>query len=110
MPVYELGDEPLFPDPEDSDPSGLLAVGGDLSPRRLLRAYACGIFPWYSEGGPILWHSPDPRALLLPAELHVPRSLRRTLRCVATSHHSCGNSIIIMRMSVLCVYVHISTK
>jgi len=81
MPVYELGDEPLFPDPEDSDPSGLLAVGGDLSPRRLLRAYACGIFPWYSEGGPILWHSPDPRALLLPAELHVPRSLRRTLRC-----------------------------
>ena len=80
MPVYELGDEPLFPDPEDSDPSGLLAVGGDLSPRRLLRAYACGIFPWYSEGQPILWHSPDPRALLLPSALHVPRSLRRTLR------------------------------
>lgn len=80
MPVYRLGEEPRFPDPEDSDPSGLLAVGGDLEPRRLLRAYALGIFPWYSEGQPILWHSPDPRALLVPAELHVPRSLRRTLR------------------------------
>ena len=80
MPVYRLGEEPRFPDPEASDPSGLLAVGGDLEPRRLLRAYALGIFPWYSEGQPILWHSPDPRALLVPAELHVPRSLRRTLR------------------------------
>lgn len=80
MAVYRLGAEPVFPDPEDSDPSGLLAVGGDLEPERLLGAYACGIFPWYSEGQPILWHSPDPRALLAPGALHVPRSLRRTLR------------------------------
>ena len=80
MPVYELGDEPLFPDPEDSDPSGLLAVGGDLSPRRLLRAYACGIFPWYSDGQPILWHSPDPRFVLTPSELHVTRSLRQRMK------------------------------
>lgn len=80
MPVYRLGAEPVFPDPEDSHESGLIAVGGDLEPQRLLSAYACGIFPWYSEGQPILWHCPDPRALLLPAELHVPRSLRRTLR------------------------------
>ena len=80
MPVYRLGAEPLFPDPEDSDDSGLLAVGGDLEPQRLLTAYACGIFPWYSDGQPILWHSPDPRALLVPSALHVPRSLRRTLR------------------------------
>ena len=80
MPVYRLGTEPLFPDPEESDESGLLAVGGDLEPQRLLTAYACGIFPWYSEGQPILWYSPDPRALLVPSALHVPRSLRRTLR------------------------------
>jgi len=80
MPVYRLGAEPLFPDPEESHESGLLAVGGDLEPQRLLNAYACGIFPWYSEGQPILWHSPDPRALLRPDELHVPRSLRRTRR------------------------------
>lgn len=80
MPVYRLGSEIAFPPPEESDPSGLLAVGGDLSPERLVLAYAMGIFPWYSEGQPILWHSPDPRAVLLPADLHVPRSLAKTLR------------------------------
>ncbi|MBJ93024.1 MAG: leucyl/phenylalanyl-tRNA--protein transferase [Rickettsiales bacterium] len=80
MPVYALPDEILFPDPELADPSGLLALGGDLSPRRLLTAYANGIFPWYSEGQPILWHSPDPRFVLFPAELRLPRSLRQTLR------------------------------
>tara|TARA_Y100001968_G_scaffold256835_1_gene243319 strand:- start:852 stop:1559 length:708 start_codon:yes stop_codon:yes gene_type:complete len=80
VPVYALPDEILFPDPELADPSGLLALGGDLSPRRLLTAYANGIFPWYSEGQPILWHSPDPRFVLFPAELRLPRSLRQTLR------------------------------
>lgn len=80
MPVYRLGREPRFPDPEQSDPSGLLAVGGDLSPERLLAAYAAGIFPWYSEGEPILWHSPDPRTLLPRGALRVSRSLERTLR------------------------------
>ncbi len=63
-----------------SDPDGLLAVGGDLSPRRLLRAYAAGIFPWYSQAQPILWWSPDPRSVLLPAQLRISRSLRKTLR------------------------------
>lgn len=69
-----------FPDPSLAEPDGLLAVGGDLSPERLVAAYALGIFPWFSEGTPILWWSPDPRLVLLPAELHVPRSLARTLR------------------------------
>ena len=80
MPVYRLGSELAFPDPEASEPSGLLALGGDLSPERLLLAYATGIFPWYSEGQPILWHSPDPRAVLAPAQLRISRSLAKTLR------------------------------
>ncbi len=80
MPVYALPDEVLFPDPEAADPSGLLAVGGDLRPQRLLAAYAHGIFPWYSEGQPILWHSPDPRFVLFPGELHVTRTLRQSIR------------------------------
>jgi len=58
---------------------GLLAWGGDLSARRLLAGYRRGIFPWYSEGQPILWHSPDPRFVLEPSKIHVPRSLRKTI-------------------------------
>jgi leucyl/phenylalanyl-tRNA--protein transferase len=61
-------------------PNGLLAAGGDLSPERLLRAYRHGIFPWYGEGEPILWWSPDPRMVLFPAELKIGRSLRKILR------------------------------
>ena len=80
MPVYRLGPELVFPDPEESGPEGLLAVGGDLAPERLLLAYSAGIFPWYSEGQPILWHSPESRAVLVPSALHVSRSLSRTLR------------------------------
>jgi len=78
--VFRLPRKPIFPDPELAEPDGLLAVGGDLSPDRLLRAYADGIFPWYSEETPILWWSPEPRMVLLPAEFHVPRSLGRTMR------------------------------
>ena len=80
MTVYRLPREPVFPDPERAEPDGLLAVGGDLSPRRLLAAYERGIFPWFSEKGPILWWSPDPRLVLRPEWLHLPRSLARTLR------------------------------
>ena len=80
MPVYRLGPELAFPPPEDAEASGLLAVGGDLEPERLLLAYALGIFPWYEDGLPILWHSPDPRMVLQPAELHVPRRLARRAR------------------------------
>jgi leucyl/phenylalanyl-tRNA---protein transferase len=61
-------------------PNGLLAVGGDLSPSRLIDAYRCGIFPWFNEGEPILWWSPDPRMVLFPHELKISRSLRKTLK------------------------------
>lgn len=79
MPVYLLGPELVFPPPELAE-HGLLAVGGDLSPERLLLAYRSGIFPWYSEGEPILWHSPDPRFVLDADALRIPRSVRRALR------------------------------
>src|SRR6266446_3951596 len=62
------------------DPNGLLAAGGDLSIERLLDAYSRGIFPWFSEGDPILWWSPDPRMVLFPNELKISRSLAKTLR------------------------------
>lgn len=62
------------------EPNGLLAVGGDLSAERLIQAYRHGCFPWYQAGQPILWWSPNPRTVLLPQELHVSRSLRKTLR------------------------------
>ena len=79
--MFLLGQDPeAFPPPERADRSGLLAVGGDLTPERLLAGYRRGIFPWYSEGQPILWHSPDPRFLLLPGNLHVSRSLEKVLR------------------------------
>ena len=79
MPVYRLGEELAFPPADAADPSGLLAVGGDLNPERLLLAYAQGIFPWYDDEQPILWHSPDPRLVLVPSELRVSRNLRRLL-------------------------------
>jgi leucyl/phenylalanyl-tRNA--protein transferase len=77
-----LGADTPFPPlaTAQKEPNGLLAVGGDLSPRRLLDAYRRGIFPWYSEGDPILWWSPDPRMVLFPPELRVTRSLGKTLR------------------------------
>ncbi len=62
------------------EPNGLLAAGGDLSPQRLLAAYRHGCFPWYQEGQPLLWWSPNPRTVLYPHELHVSRSLRKRMR------------------------------
>ena len=81
--VHVLGSNPEapFPDPRRCEhPDGLVAVGGDLSRTRLLNAYRHGIFPWYESGGPILWWSPDPRAVLIPGQIHIPRRLARTLR------------------------------
>jgi leucyl/phenylalanyl-tRNA--protein transferase len=80
MPVYRLRDAIEFPPPEEAEPDGLLAIGGDLRPARLLQAYRQGIFPWYDETQPILWHSPPRRMLLLASELHVPRRLARRAR------------------------------
>jgi len=77
-----LGRALAFPPLESAltEPNGLLAAGGDLSPDRLLLAYHQGIFPWFAPGEPILWWSPDPRMVLVPSELHIPRSLAKTLR------------------------------
>lgn len=79
MPVFWLPDDLIFPPPEYAEPDGLLAVGGDLSEKRLLLAYSMGIFPWYSEGSPILWWSPNPRLILIPEEVRVSRSLKQVL-------------------------------
>ena len=62
-----------------ADPNGLLAAGGDLNPQRLLEAYSSGIFPWFEEGQPVLWWSPDPRMVLFPGDLRVSKSLQKTL-------------------------------
>ena len=71
-----------FPDPVHAldEPAGLLAVGGDLSPDRILAAYRQGIFPWFNPGDPILWWSPSPRTVIFPKQLHISKSLRKTLR------------------------------
>lgn len=80
-PAYILPGAPLgFPDPLAADDEGLLAIGGDLSPERLLYAYEHGIFPWYDEGLPPMWWSPNPRAIMDPEHLHVSRSLQRVIR------------------------------
>ena len=74
------GEDLRFPPVEQASPEGLLAVGGDLRPERLLEAYRHGIFPWYDDNQPILWWSPDPRTVLFPHKLHISRSLKKSLR------------------------------
>jgi leucyl/phenylalanyl-tRNA---protein transferase len=80
MPVFRIPDKHLFPHPSLAEPDGLLGVGGDLDPGRLMLAYVNGIFPWYSAGQPILWFSPDPRFVLRPEALKVGRSLKKIIR------------------------------
>ena len=80
MPVYQLSEDIVFPPPYLASKSGLLAIGGDLSRKRLLLAYSMGIFPWYSTGEPILWWSPDPRLVLYPDEFKVSRSLKKVIK------------------------------
>lgn len=79
MPIYLLNETLKFPHPSEAE-DGILAVGGDLSPERILLAYQEGIFPWYSEDDPILWWSPDPRCVLYPEELKVSKSMRKILK------------------------------
>ena len=80
--ISEDSSADAFPDIESAlvEPNGLLAIGGDLSPERLLSAYRQGIFPWYSEGQPILWWSPDPRVVLIPSRLKISKSLHKLLK------------------------------
>lgn len=78
--IYRLDpDYPGFPNPEEAEPDGLLAIGGDLSVPRLINAYCCGIFPWFSDGEPIMWWSLDPRMVLFPDEFRYSKSLRRVV-------------------------------
>src|SRR3982750_1864427 len=78
--IFRLDERLLFPDPALAEDDGLLAVGGDLSTGRLLLAYQNGIFPWYSEGEPILWYSPHQRFVLYPHDLKISKSMKRVLR------------------------------
>ncbi|MEN8188750.1 MAG: leucyl/phenylalanyl-tRNA--protein transferase [Thermodesulfobacteriota bacterium] len=80
MPLFQLTDEHRFPPCDLAEPNGLLAIGGDLSPERLVVAYRNGIFPWFSEGDPILWWCTSPRLVLFPEEFRVSRRLARELR------------------------------
>jgi leucyl/phenylalanyl-tRNA--protein transferase len=80
MPVFQITDKLAFPPAELAEKNGLLAIGGDLSPERLLLAYRKGIFPWYSEGDPILWWSPSPRLVIFPDEFKIPKRLSRLMR------------------------------
>ncbi|MBI4911980.1 MAG: leucyl/phenylalanyl-tRNA--protein transferase [Acidobacteria bacterium] len=80
MPAFFLRSTAPFPDPRTGDPGGLLAVGGDLAPGRLLEAYAAGIFPWFNEGDPVMWWCPPERAVWLPGDFQPGGRLRRALR------------------------------
>ena len=80
MPIFQLTDTPVFPDPALAEENGLLAIGGDLSVERLLAAYSRGIFPWYSQNEPPLWWFTDPRLVIFPDEFKVSKRLARTLR------------------------------
>src|SRR5262245_17960742 len=80
MPIFRLVTEPIFPSPDYADPSGLLAVGGDLSSERLLEAYRLGIFPWYSDDQPIIWWSPAPRLTLDLKDFRISRALGKIIR------------------------------
>ncbi len=80
MPVVHLEPGTPLPDPRSAGPLGLVAIGGELDPERLLEAYSKGIFPWFQRGRTVFWFCPDPRMVLLPWDLHVSRSLGKTLR------------------------------
>ncbi|MBQ9864025.1 MAG: leucyl/phenylalanyl-tRNA--protein transferase [Bacteroidales bacterium] len=79
--IYQLDPYyPSFPNPEEAEPDGIIAIGGDLSPARLINAYCCGIFPWFNDDEPILWWSLDPRMVLFPDEFRYSKSLRRVVK------------------------------
>lgn len=80
MPIYRLTEDIVFPHPSLANEDGILAVGGDLSPERLLLAYSNGIFPWYSEDEPIIWWSPDPRFILYPKDIKISHSMKKLLK------------------------------
>ncbi|MDX1829385.1 MAG: leucyl/phenylalanyl-tRNA--protein transferase [Lutibacter sp.] len=78
--MFLLTNELVFPDVQLADENGMLAIGGDLSVKRLTLAYKSGIFPWFNQGEPIIWYSPDPRMVLFPSELKISKSMKQVLR------------------------------
>jgi leucyl/phenylalanyl-tRNA--protein transferase len=80
LPVFQLSEDIVFPQPDLANESGLLAIGGDLSPDRLLLAYQMGIFPWFDEKSPIMWHAPDPRCVLYPKDFKIRKSLKKAIQ------------------------------
>ncbi len=79
MPIYKLPVEHIFPNPNFAGPDGLVAIGGDLNPLRIIEAYSQGIFPWYNKGEPILWWSPNPRMVLFPTNFRRHKSLKKVV-------------------------------
>jgi leucyl/phenylalanyl-tRNA--protein transferase len=100
--IFRLDKRLLFPQPELAEPDGLLAVGGDLSVKRLLLAYQNGIFPWYSDDTPILWYSPHERFVLYPAELKISKSMRQVLSSgkFSVTKNQCFDKVIAACSSV----------
>lgn len=80
MPIFRLTKEIIFPHPTLAEEDGVLAIGGDLSSERLLLAYENGIFPWYNEGEPIIWHAPNPRFVLFPKKFKLSKSLKSLIK------------------------------
>ena len=80
MPIFKLTEELVFPHPRQANKDGILAIGGDLSPKRLLFAYCNGIFPWFNEGDPIIWWSPNPRFVLFPERLNISKSMKKVIK------------------------------
>ena len=78
--MFILGNDYKFPPVELANKGGILAIGGDLNPKRLLKAYQNGIFPWFNDGEPIIWYAPDPRMVLKPKEVYISKSMRKVLR------------------------------
>jgi leucyl/phenylalanyl-tRNA---protein transferase len=80
MPIFHLTEEIIFPNPAFAEENGLLAIGGDLNPNRLIEAYRLGIFPWYSDGDPILWWFTSPRFVIYPEQFRIPKRLARYMK------------------------------
>lgn len=85
MPIFQLNEQIQFPHPDYAEDNGLLAIGGDLRPERLLMAYSHGIFPWYSKGDPILWWFTSPRLVIFPEEFRIPRRVGRYARAATVN-------------------------
>ena len=96
MSIYRLSNDLMFPNPSNSEEDGLLAIGGDLSPERLLLAYSRGIFPWFSEAEPILWWSPDPRFVIYPKDIKISHSMKKLLKknTYTVTYDTCFRNVI----------------